>query len=134
MLQAEACNFIKKETQAQLLSCQFCKISQNTSGGCFCLFPVKRSVYLTYTKKIRYTIPCEINYNFTSWPNNNYIWDVWTPEHLSTRGVLWKKLFLKIHRKTSLLVSRNFFIKVKLATLLKRGSNTGTFLWILQKF
>ena len=40
----EACNFIKKETLAQVLSCEFCEISkkmfliflQNTSGGCFC--------------------------------------------------------------------------------------------------
>ena len=28
--QAEACNFIKKETLAQVLSCEFCKISKNT--------------------------------------------------------------------------------------------------------
>ena len=29
-LQAEACNFIKKETLAQLFSCEFYKISKNT--------------------------------------------------------------------------------------------------------
>ena len=29
-LQAEACNFIKKEILAQVLSCEFCKISKNT--------------------------------------------------------------------------------------------------------
>ena len=29
-LQAEACNFIKKETLAQVFSCEFCKISKNT--------------------------------------------------------------------------------------------------------
>ena len=39
-LQGEACNFIKKETLAQLFSCEFCEISkniflQNTSGDCF---------------------------------------------------------------------------------------------------
>ena len=28
--QAEACNFIKKETMAQVLSCEFCEISKNT--------------------------------------------------------------------------------------------------------
>ena len=27
---AEACNFIKKETQAQVFSCEFCEISKNT--------------------------------------------------------------------------------------------------------
>ena len=29
-LQAEACNFIKKETLAQVFSCEFCEISKNT--------------------------------------------------------------------------------------------------------
>ena len=29
-LQAEACNFIKKETVAQVFSCEFCEIFQNT--------------------------------------------------------------------------------------------------------
>ena len=29
-LQAEACNFIKKETLASVLSCKFCEISKNT--------------------------------------------------------------------------------------------------------
>ena len=29
-LQAEACNFIKKETLAQEFSCEFCEISKNT--------------------------------------------------------------------------------------------------------
>ena len=28
--QAEACNFIKKQTLAQVFSCEFCKISKNT--------------------------------------------------------------------------------------------------------
>ena len=28
--QAEACNFIKKETLAQVFSCKFCEISKNT--------------------------------------------------------------------------------------------------------
>ena len=27
--------FIKKETLAQVISCEFCKIYKNTSGGCF---------------------------------------------------------------------------------------------------
>ena len=27
---AEACNFVKKETLAQVLSCDFCEISKNT--------------------------------------------------------------------------------------------------------
>ena len=29
-LQAEACNFIKKETQAQMFSCELCEIFNNT--------------------------------------------------------------------------------------------------------
>ena len=42
----EACNFIKKETLAQMFSCGFCEISkntfcsQNTSGGCFCQYMI----------------------------------------------------------------------------------------------
>ena len=28
--------FIKKETLTQVISCEFCEISTNTSGGCFC--------------------------------------------------------------------------------------------------
>ena len=35
----DACNFIKKETLAQVFSCEFCEISknilQNTSSDCF---------------------------------------------------------------------------------------------------
>ena len=29
-LQAEACNYIKKETLAQVFSCEFCEVSKNT--------------------------------------------------------------------------------------------------------
>ena len=32
----QACNFIKKETLALVLSCEFCEISKNTSVDCFC--------------------------------------------------------------------------------------------------
>ena len=41
-LRPKACNFIKKETLAQVLSCEFCKISKNTffyripPDDCFC--------------------------------------------------------------------------------------------------
>ena len=45
-----ACDFIKKETLAQVFSCEFYEISKktffpyNTSGGCFCvMFPLKSS-------------------------------------------------------------------------------------------
>ena len=31
-LQAETCNFIKKETLTQVFSCEFCEISKNTSS------------------------------------------------------------------------------------------------------
>ena len=31
-LQNEVCNFIKKETLAQVFSCEFCEISKNTSS------------------------------------------------------------------------------------------------------
>ena len=35
-LSPKACSFIKKEPLALAFSCKFCKISKNTSGGCFC--------------------------------------------------------------------------------------------------
>ena len=35
-LQAQTCNFNKKETLAQVLSCEFCEITNNTPRGCFC--------------------------------------------------------------------------------------------------
>ena len=31
----EAFNFMKKETLAQVFSCEFCEISKNTYDGCF---------------------------------------------------------------------------------------------------
>ena len=45
-LEASACNFIKKETLAQVLSCEFCQISKNNfsyrthPGNCFCFRPI----------------------------------------------------------------------------------------------
>ena len=50
--QAEACNFIKKETLAQMLSCEFCEISKNTflyntSGSRFCnAFIINAFIYV----------------------------------------------------------------------------------------
>ena len=49
-LQAQACNFIKKETPTQLFSCEFCKnifeqpILQNTSGGFIRFFSGKHTL------------------------------------------------------------------------------------------
>ena len=34
-LQAEACNFIKKETLAQVFSCEFCEILKKNAAGTF---------------------------------------------------------------------------------------------------
>ena len=34
-LQAEACNFIKKETLAQVFSCEFCEIFKKNAAGTF---------------------------------------------------------------------------------------------------
>ena len=44
-----ACNFIKKETLAQLFSCDFCEISKNT-------FPY-RTPLVTASEK--YNLPCQ---------------------------------------------------------------------------
>ena len=44
LLRVEACNFIKKETLAQVFSCKFCEIFKNTifygttPGDCFCRY------------------------------------------------------------------------------------------------
>ena len=43
-LQAEACNFIKKETLTQVFSCEFCEISVNTFS--YKTHPVAVSVHL----------------------------------------------------------------------------------------
>ena len=43
-VQASSCNFIKKETLAQVLSCQFCKISKNTFS--YRTLPVTASSFL----------------------------------------------------------------------------------------
>ena len=51
-LQVLACNLIKKETQAQVFSCEFCEISKNTfftehfwaTVSAFCKFKVDISV------------------------------------------------------------------------------------------
>ena len=48
-LEAEACNFIKKETLAQVFSCEFCEIAKNTfsfrtppvAASVICLWQVK---------------------------------------------------------------------------------------------
>ena len=56
-LQSSACNFIKKETLAQVFSCQFSEIFkellflQNNSGGCFyILFKNKRNQTIGFLK------------------------------------------------------------------------------------
>ena len=35
-LRPNACNVIKKESLVLVFSCEFCEISKNTSGCCFC--------------------------------------------------------------------------------------------------
>ena len=44
VLRLQACNFIKKETLAQVLSCEFCEISKNIFS--YRTLPVAASVYL----------------------------------------------------------------------------------------
>ena len=52
----EACNFIKKETLAQVFSCEFCEISKNTFyrtplDDCFCSIE-KKSAFFSGNKEI----------------------------------------------------------------------------------
>ena len=37
-------DFIKKETLAQVFSCGFCEVSENTSGGCFCIHSLNKNI------------------------------------------------------------------------------------------
>ena len=59
LIKLEACNFIKKETLAQVFSCEFCDISKNTCS--YRTPPVGASVHIS--KSIRentyahYTVP-----------------------------------------------------------------------------
>ena len=46
-------NFIKKQTLAQAFCCEFCKISKNTSGGCFWM---KKALHDKDTKDKNYYI------------------------------------------------------------------------------
>ena len=50
----QACNFIKKETRAQMFSCEFCKISKNTfSTECLQTTDSEAStIKVTYTFKV----------------------------------------------------------------------------------
>ena len=52
--EAEAFNFIKKETLAQVFSCEFCKIAKNTSS--FRTFPVAASVMI-FVFEVGETLP-----------------------------------------------------------------------------
>ena len=51
----EACNFIKKETLAQVFSCEFCEIFEN----------------IFFTEHLRTTAPgCKTNYSSEKWKND----------------------------------------------------------------
>ena len=57
-----------------------------------------------------------------------WIWIKYTQKQPS--DVVFQKSFLKLHRKTPALVALfNKVAALRPATLLKRGSNTGAFLW-----
>ena len=55
-----------------------------------------------------------------------FCWEIYEFFRTAARGVLWKKLFLKISQ-----YSQESF---RPATFLKRDSNTGVFLWICEIF
>ena len=51
-MQASACNFIKKETMVQVLSCEFCQntfLYRTTLGDCFCSKHVKDASQKQFT-------------------------------------------------------------------------------------
>ena len=44
--------FIKTEALAQVFYCEFCEISKNTSGGCFCVYRIVKCRGETWTKQM----------------------------------------------------------------------------------
>ena len=70
MFLTEACNFIKKETLAQVFSCEFCEISKNTffdriplvaaSVDLSVIPEIKVSCYMLYMLYIRDDIPSNL--------------------------------------------------------------------------
>ena len=79
-LQVEVCNFIKKETLAQVFSCEFCQISKNTffrrlppmsasellKKCYFKLFQILQIEYVIYKKNIKKCIANALNISFVS--------------------------------------------------------------------
>ena len=59
-LRPRACNFIKKETMAQVFFCEFCKISKNT---CFYRAPVAASNPLWRIPILNYPLLCSLLVN-----------------------------------------------------------------------
>ena len=107
-LQAEACNFFKRETLAQAFSCEFCKIFTNTFF----------TDNLRTTTSEFYFINKIFLCSFQKQP----------PEVFCKKDCSQK--FRKIHRKTT--VPEPLLIGLRTATLSKRNSGTGVFLRILQ--
>ena len=65
-LQAKACNFIKKETLAQVLSCEFCEISKNTF--CYRTPLVAASEYKSFYSFYDHSLIILIHYIFHLYP------------------------------------------------------------------
>ena len=81
---------------------------------------------------------CYTEHNLFEWVNLVILLVNFELSEGVTGGVLWKKVFLKILQVSQ----ENASVRVSLiklqawrpASLLKRGSNTGAFLWNLQNF
>ena len=156
----QACTFTKRETLAQVFSCEFCEISKNTffQGTP----PVAASE--CSLSQVFWTNFCKPNIetlqNKFTWKNLKFweMLDLKTPINSSEKNWLknifsatiislvtsaitqrWsvKKLFLKISQNFQKKVLLSVFNKVadcRPVTSINRNSDTSVFLWILQTF
>ena len=129
LIKLQACNFINKESLAQLFSCEFCKISKNT----FFTEHLRTTALLQRSLLVLFS---SVNRCFVNHLNRIY---------LNQKSVIWgeeghtKPFFqyncgrshLRLCNKIQLM---HMFSEVVTRGLQKRDSNTSVFLLNLQKF
>ena len=81
MLEPKVCNFIKKETLAQVFFCEFCEFSKNTFSAehLFCRTPPDNCFYLQHQSRYILTAIVSIQSTIPSshcsfWYNKSYTW------------------------------------------------------------
>ena len=150
LMKSKACNCIKKEASAQVFSCEYCKIfqnsffSKNTSSGCFCKNIFENIVFvpvsLSCLLAVQVFFYCN-HYLFSNQWFHQLICRTTDVEKLGSEAVARrcssKKLFWKISQNSqeNTCARVSFLIRAwGLQLYLKRDSGTGVFLWILRCF